>query len=341
MKKIISTIVFGTFAMIATAQDVHFSQMGNAPLQLNPAMAGVGHNLMGTLNYRTQWNSVAQPFTTMAASVDGRANGNQRNKEGHMAFGLNFFNDKAGSVQVSTTNINLSAAYHAHIDNSNTISFALSPGFGQRSLDGATGKWASQYNGAAYDGLLPSGENLNRNKFGFFDVGAGVVFTSEEWQKSLSSSSQRFFRTGLAVYHLTRPKYSFTETGEDKLPMRFSFFATGNFPIPETNVAIVPALYYQRQSSAQEIMLGTDIRYTLVEGSRITGRVKEAHVFFGAYYRLKDAAIIRAGLEYYNYAFGLSYDINASNLSATSKSTSAIELFLRYRIPEGGNSRRL
>lgn len=341
MKKILSIILIASSAVMASAQDVHFSQMGNAPLILNPALAGVGHNMQAIANYRTQWNSVAQPFTTTAASLDVRANGNQRNKQGHLAFGINFFNDKAGSEQVSTTNINASIAYHAHIDNSNTISFALSPGFGQRSLDGATGRWASQYNGSAYDGLLPSGENLSRNKFGFFDVGAGVVFTSEEWQRSLAATSQKYFRTGLAFHHLTRPNYSFTESGEDQLPVRVSFFANGQVPIAETNVSIMPGIYYQRQRSASEFMLGTDVRYTLTEGSRVTGRVKESHVLFGVYYRFKDAAVIKAGLEYFNYAFGISYDVNVSTLSETAKSTSAIELFLRYRIPEGGNSRRL
>jgi len=340
MKKILSTYLLLFAAIIGSSQDVHFSQIGNAPLLLNPALAGVGHNMRAIANYRTQWNSVAQPFTTTAASLDVLANGNQRNKQGHLAFGINFYNDKAGTEQVSTTNINASIAYHAHIDNSNTVSFALSPGFGQRSLEGATGRWASQYNGSAYDGLIASGENLGRNKFGFFDVGAGVVFTSEAWQKSLASTSQKYFRTGLAVHHLTRPNYSFSEAGEDQLALRFSFFANGMFDLEGTKVAFLPGIYYSRQRSASEIMLGSDVRYTLAEGSRITGKVKESHVLFGLYYRLNDAIIAKVGIEYYNYAFGFSYDINASNLSATAQSTSAMELFLRYRIPEGGNSRR-
>ena len=123
--------------------------------------------------------------------------------------------------------------------------------------------------------------------------------------------------------------------------MRFSFFANGMVAIEGAGIALTPGLYYQRQRSASEFMLGTDVRYTLTEGSRVTGKVKESHVSFGVYYRFKDAAVIKAGVEYFNYAFGISYDINVSNLSATAKSTSAMELFLRYRIPEGGNARRL
>jgi len=56
------------------AQDIHFSQMEYSPLTLNPALAGANSPMQGIVNYRSQWNSVAVPYKTIAASFDMRCN---------------------------------------------------------------------------------------------------------------------------------------------------------------------------------------------------------------------------------------------------------------------------
>ena len=111
---LITLLVFGGCSLNALAQDVHFSQMPYSPLTLNPALAGANSPLQAIVNYRTQWRSVASPYKTIAASVDGRINENKRGKHGHIAYGLNFFNDQAGDARVSTTNVNVSLGLPYH-----------------------------------------------------------------------------------------------------------------------------------------------------------------------------------------------------------------------------------
>lgn len=82
--------MLGVISFGATAQDVHFSGMDFSPLTLNPAMAGANYDLQANVNYRTQWNTVATPFQTMAASADMRLNANKRNSSGHLAAGVNY-----------------------------------------------------------------------------------------------------------------------------------------------------------------------------------------------------------------------------------------------------------
>ena len=94
------------------AQDVHFSQIGYSPLTVNPALAGANSPLQIIANYRSQWGSVAAPYNTIAASVDGRITQSGPMKTGFFAAGLNFFNDNSGDVKISTNNINLHLAYH-------------------------------------------------------------------------------------------------------------------------------------------------------------------------------------------------------------------------------------
>ena len=94
------------------AQDVHFSHMEFSPLTLNPGLAGANSPMQGVVNYRSQWNSIAIPYKTIAASFDARFNENKRNKKGIIAGGLNFFNDQSGELKVTTTNVNINLAYH-------------------------------------------------------------------------------------------------------------------------------------------------------------------------------------------------------------------------------------
>ena len=55
----------------AFAQDPHFSQFSSSPLTLNPAFTG---KFFGTYrvagNYRNQWPSINNAFTTATASID-------------------------------------------------------------------------------------------------------------------------------------------------------------------------------------------------------------------------------------------------------------------------------
>ncbi len=109
--KAITTTLLVTVTLMSLGQDIHFSQMRFSPLNLNPALAGAEQNLQALINYRNQWNSVAFPFQTIGGSVDWRFK-EKRGGNGFLAGGVNVFNDQAGDVRMTTTNVNLSIAYH-------------------------------------------------------------------------------------------------------------------------------------------------------------------------------------------------------------------------------------
>ena len=106
MKAITTTLLIAA-ALMSWGQDIHFSQMRFSPLNLNPALAGAEQNLQAVINYRNQWNSVAFPFQTISGSVDWRFKEKQGGN-GFLAGGVNVFNDQAGDVRMTTTNVNLS-----------------------------------------------------------------------------------------------------------------------------------------------------------------------------------------------------------------------------------------
>lgn len=315
------------------SQDVHFSQMSYSPLTLNPGLTGANHDLQAIVNYRTQWNSVAEPFQTMAASFDMRVNPNKRGKKGHLALGLNFFNDRAGAARVTTNNVNLNVAYHVLLSDGHTFGGGAYVGWAQRSFNPAAGKWGSQYDGMAYNGNLSSGESFNSASFHMFDAGAGIVYTFSAEEMYMSANNSTKVNAGFGVYHLNRPSFSFINQTDEKMYMRFSGFVNGAFGIGNSNLIVEPGVYYHQQGKAREILFGTYARYILQEGSRRTTNLERTSFALGAFYRNQDALIIKALFQWSGLEIGAAYDVNLSSLTAASRARGGIEFFVRWVMP--------
>lgn len=327
--------MFSSVAATGMAQDIHFSQMAYSPLTLNPALTGANGPLQAIVNYRTQWKSVASPYNTFGASFDARLNENRRQKKGIFAMGINFYNDQAGDARISTTNANIHAAYHLILDDKSKLGAGIYGGFGQRTISPGAGKWGSQFNGNEYDPNLSSGESFLSDRFSYLDVGAGAVYTYKNSERYMTSNNQKDFNIGIAMYHLSKPDYSFLNANDERLYMRFSFFANAVIGIPNSKTSIMPGIYYQRQKTAQELLIGTYFRYMIQEESRITGFNKGAFLSFGVFYRAMDAFVAKGMLEFSDYSVGFAYDVNVSTLTTVSKTRGGFELFLRYNLTKG------
>jgi type IX secretion system PorP/SprF family membrane protein len=315
------------------AQDTHFSQFYMSPLTQNPALAGAVYDLQAIINYRDQWQSVAVPFTTMAASYDMRLN-KKKAKKGFWAAGLNVFSDKAGDLQMGGTQVNLTAAYHVRLNNYNTLGAGLQGGFAQRSLNYSAIKAGNQYVGGVYDSNAPTGEPTGNSAVSYADAGAGIVWTFNNTSGSRNVTDNHDLRinVGAAVFHPNQPDYSFYKDGE-KLFMKFVLHGNALISFPSTNLALVPGFMYARQGPAQELYAGTMLRYKLKQDSKYTGFSKGSAFSLGAYYRAGDALAASMLMEYSNYAIGISYDVNTSLLKTASSSRGGLEVTLRFVNP--------
>jgi len=320
-------------AMSASAQDTHFSQFYMSPLTLNPAMAGAVYDMEAFLTARNQWQSVASPYRTVAASFDMRF-ANTKHKKGFWAAGLNLYNDKAGDLHMTTTQVNLSGAYHVRLDEFNTLGAGLQAGIAQRTLGSGSIRTGNQYNGVSYDPNLPTGETVTNSTLNYADAGAGVVWNYNNTSDAamVTDNHDLKFNFGASVYHVNQPSYSFYGDGE-KLYIKSVIHGNALISIPATNIAFVPSFMYTRQGPEQEIYAGTLIRYKLKQDSKYTGRKKGAALSLGAYYRAGDAVAVASLLEYSNYAIGLSYDINTSSLHTASSFRGGMEITLRFVNP--------
>ncbi len=321
------------FVTSLSAQDTHFSQFYMSPLTQNPAMAGAVYEMEAYANVRNQWQSVASPYRTVAASYDMRFI-KKKQKKGFWAAGVNLFNDKAGDVTIATTQVNLSVAYHVRLNDFNTLGAGVQAGFAQSALGSGTIRTGNQYNGLNYDPNLSTGEMLTNTTMTYPDAGAGLVWTYNNTTKAImvSDNHDLKFSFGTSVMHVNQPAYSFYNDGE-KLYMKYVIHGNGLISIPSSSLAVVPGFLYYRQGPEQEIYAGTLIRYKLKQDSKYTGRKKGAAISAGAFYRAGDGIAAATLLEYSNYAIGLSYDVNTSQLHTASSFRGGMEITLRFVNP--------
>lgn len=344
MKKLIlhitgNLVIMMVCSVSAFSQDIHFSQMEYSPLTLNPALAGANSPLQGIVNYRSQWSSVAAPYKTIAASLDARFNEKKRNKSGIIAGGMSFFNDQSGDLQVNTTNVNVNLAYHLILDKKSTLGLGIYSGFGQRSINPNDGRWGSQYDGLAYDGLINPSETFNSSTFMHFDAGTGLVYTYKRNKGYMTQNKQLAVNIGFAMYHLNRPKYSFVDANNERLYFRYSAFANAEIGIENTRGSVLPGIYFQRQGSSMEVMFGAYYKFILSEGSRFTGFTRPMSMYLGLFNRFRDAMAAKVMFEFDQYSAGFCYDFNVSSLSTVSKTNGGFELFLRFNMGDGGGFR--
>jgi type IX secretion system PorP/SprF family membrane protein len=330
--------LFGT-SFLTLGQDVHFSHFEYAPLTLNPALAGANSPMQGILNYRSQWNSVAVPYKTIAASFDMRFNEKKRDRKGIIAGGINFFNDQAGEMKVNTNNVNLNLAYHLIIDKNSTIGLGIYTGFGQRTIDPNSGRWGTQFDGLAYNSSLSSQESFNNATFSFLDAGTGILYTYKRNQGYSTQNNQLAINAGFAAYHVNQPGFSYLDQNTEKLMMRLSGFVNAEIGIQNTKGVVVPGIYFQRQGTSMEIFYGAYYKYRLSEGSTATGFTKPMALSLGLFNRFRDAMAAKIMFEFDQYSAGFAYDINISSLNTVSNARGGFELFLRFNMGDGGGFR--
>ncbi|TND00893.1 MAG: hypothetical protein FD123_4307 [Bacteroidetes bacterium] len=324
-----SCIMLGAFGL--GAQDVHFSQITETPLLLNPAQAGLGHDVLAIINYKDQWRSVASPYKTFNAAADFAL---LKQKSGtHLGLGVDIFSDKAGDANMGTTMGQLHVAGIVALNSTNLLSVGVVGGYGQRSMSMAELTWGNQYDGQQYNPALNSGEPNTYSNLNYLDAGAGLSWFFSAGHSTLSSNDAKLFNIGAAVHHLNKPAYSFYGASTNRLPLKLVFHGNASIGMKNYNLVLEPSYFVALQGAHQEITPGMMFKYILGQSSKYTDRKKSSALSLGAYVRFKDAIVPTARYEFTNWSIGTSYDVNISGLTTASRSRGGFEISLRFMTP--------
>ncbi|MCX7862735.1 MAG: PorP/SprF family type IX secretion system membrane protein [Bacteroidales bacterium] len=325
MKTVVLFVISMIVSVYLWSQDVVFSQIHEAPILLNPANAGAQHDIRANLNFRQQWRSVTEPFVTMAASADMKLFSQKRSSSAGV--GVFVLNDRAGGAHLNTFQSGIIAAGKVPVASNQNISGGIGLSFLQRHVDFASLSWDKQYDGLMYNPDLPTGETLFRERTSTVDVSTGVQWSYGKGATTLSSNDNFGAQVGVAVLHLNKPNIGFNE---DPSYWRYVIHGTFSYGVKNSNMQISPSFMTTLQGPSKMFFLGTIVKYKLQESSKYTDYILARMINVGTFYRWGDAIVMSAQLEWGQYAFGISYDINVSSLTKVSYGRGGFEISARY-----------
>lgn len=310
------------------AQDLNFTQFYELPLLRNPALAGVfnGDVRVQTV-FRNQWQSVTVPYRTMGASAEvvfplddyGEA----------LTIGVQLLHDVAGDAKLKRTHVLPVIAYRRPVFENTLITGAFMGGMVSSSFDQAAIRWGDQYRNGVYNPTNSTQQVLQKTAFTYLDLGAGISISSV-----LADGVAGY--GGVGLFHFNKPKVAFNND-DIKLGKKWSFNAG----------LTVNSSDYSRLNFYGDYLLQQAA--TSASGAEMVGElnVLMAGVFYtydfghydvdkpmsfsmGAIYRMNDAIAPMVRLDLKNFAIGMSYDANVSQLSIASGARGGFEITFAY-----------
>jgi type IX secretion system PorP/SprF family membrane protein len=332
MKKILIVLII-ILPFLSKSQDIHFSQFNETPVLLNPAMSCMAYDTRIIANYKNQWASVSSPFQTYGISIE-KAIKHLKLKKAFIGMSFSVYKDKAGDAGLGSILSNLGINAIIKTGEYSKLSAGVGGGINYRTINPSKLQWASQYNGSNYDATIASGEATPLSSFVQGDFAGGLVYHYAKSEKYISAQEGTKFDIGISVFHYNMSQYSYTNSN-DKQFVKYVMHSNFDIGIKGAGVAIVPSVLYVRQGPSQEINVGCLFKYIISDQSVYTGIKKPSAISLGAFYRVGDAIIPSLLFQYDKYAFGVSYDLNLSQLTGVSKAKGGLEFSLRFNTSPG------
>jgi type IX secretion system PorP/SprF family membrane protein len=298
------------------AQDIHFSQLYNSPINLNPANTGFfdgDYRFVG--NFKNQWNTVPVPYNSSSLTADSRI----KIKSKKIGIGILLNQDQSGDSRFKTFNSALNFSYQTPItkDSSQFISVGIQTGITSKSVNYNYLSFNNQYNGDTYNANAPTGENFQSNRIIYPDLGMGL-----NYQLLLNKLSSVTLSGSLL--HINSPKQSLFKDNQTRLDKKYILSISGQFRIIP-KVDLLPFIAYSKQGKFNETLLGTRIRYLFPSVNGYSSAF-----YLGFYSRVKDAIIFTVGMDYYNFHVSISYDVTTSNFKTANNMRGGPEFSVIY-----------
>lgn len=325
-------ILLTAFNVSMFAQDIHFSQATETPLFLSPANTGFFNGYVRAVaNYRNQWSSMNNAFQTFAISVDGGLFRSKKRKA-FLGLGLTVFRDQAGAAQLSKTTALLNASGVVKTGRNSIFSVGMAFGSSGTSANYSSLTYESQYNGNTLDPNAASGE-IPYRQFTTLDMGAGVAYEISKVKYDQDHNDVSSIKFAIGAFHLNKPAQEFGAGSSYKLPIKMAYSILTNIDIRDTRFTITPCVIYQTQNKNQELFLGSDIKFRMNTGTKVTGEKTQNAIGIGVFYRNKDAIVTRLVADIGDFSVSVSNDFNVSGYrAATNVAGGGLEVSLRYNM---------
>lgn len=320
----IITTIIGCMMLFSSvsAQDIHYSQAHNSPLNISPALTGIfNQDVRFSAHYRHQWYSVPVPYLTFTGAFDKKFY-QPGNDVGFFSGGILFNFDQAGDSRLTMIQLGLSGSYTYMINKNNLLTAGLQVGGANRHFSMEQLSWDNQFNGYMFDPNLSSGETFDVMNLFYLSTGGGLNY---RWQKS----SRTHIDLGVAAYNFTSPQNNFYKEEDNNKATRFTGYVQTSFKVAGPLDLMVHGLG-QLQGSAYEVVPALLLRIHL---NQQPGKVFSLDLgAIGRWSGEWDAVAPTIGMKVNNFRAELSYDINLSEFTIATNRLGGPELSIQYFI---------
>ncbi|MCU7548436.1 PorP/SprF family type IX secretion system membrane protein [Chitinophagaceae bacterium LB-8] len=331
MRKLYLCIGFCLTLWSAMAQDPNFSQFFASPLTLNPALTGkFDGDMRFAANYRNQWPTINNAFTTYTASLDFGILKNRIPVIDQFGVGFLGFSDRSGNGILQSNAIGVSTAYHKGLDEDayNQLGLGFQAVYVNKRLDVTKLDLEDELTPFGFTGTTQDVFPANQVNVSYFDVNAGILYNG-------TTNGLNNIYAGVSVYHINQPKESF-KNSDFVLEPRMTFQAGYMHPINSMDALHLSANYSRQANATNTVVGGAFMKNLNADVSNPT------NLYMGSWIRFGDAIIPYVGLEVGEFHFGFTYDVNISSLKPASNTRGGAEASLIYiRKHRDPNARKL
>ncbi|MFN8436373.1 MAG: PorP/SprF family type IX secretion system membrane protein [Cytophagales bacterium] len=304
MKTRILYILFGLFFLSnsSVAQLGYYSQLYNNYNYINPAYTGEAQKIRAFIQYRKQWFTINNGYTTQSFGLDI-----SKNKNG---FGLYVLNNYANSYNLSLTQILLMYNRTVTLKTNHKLSFGIQSGVNQFKFNPTSLQFENQYNNiSGFDQNLSNGESFYGQQKSFLNISSGLKYTISE--------SKWLPVVGFSFQNMVNSKRNWLGNSTSILNPQLNISLNVTKKI-KNNFSISPMVTYSKQKKSTNTNVG------LLLNKELTN--KTLYLYTGT--RISDALVFGIGAKNEKFNVGISYDANISKLKTSTKSIGATELFL-------------
>jgi type IX secretion system PorP/SprF family membrane protein len=303
-----------------TAQDIHFTQFQYVPLAVNPAQTGL---FEGTFRvsalYRSQWfgsgnGTIKNGYQTPVLHVDVPIKGFRR--QDWIGIGVNVFQDKTGTANLTNSLGGINAAYHIGFDKKGTTVLSLGGQYGviSRRVDVDKLRFAD---GIVRNATSADVQNIDAASKTYSDFSFGANL-----RNVFDVKKKNTLNVGMSIEHLISPKYNLVKTTISKLPTRFNLYGMVDVAMTK-QLSLHPAFIFRTSGGQSETMAQAMV------GLKLDPK-KDLVIKAGLGYRLGDAAQFLLGAQAGDWRVGASYDFTLSDLRSNSSIKDGFELGVGY-----------
>lgn len=312
---------------LVKGQDIHYSQMFATPLYVNPAFTG-NHDCdyRAAVNYRQQAASFTIPFTTYTAWGDTRFFPKFTGRRGWFGLGAHLYYDNAGDGDLKKVQGMMFGSYSQGFNDDNSLYGSLGVGIGytNRNVNINNLKFGDQWEQGSYDFTGGTAESMRSSSIFYPDFNLGLMvhqLVNEKWM----------YEVGASVSHINTPNDTFYNETDSTNTLNPKYIAHGSIQHVITDYLLIkPEIYYIAHEGAEELMLGANVVFNVVE----------LNLHGGLWYRAGRDIIPMLGIEYNKLTILFSYDINVSSQRAATNYQGGFEFSLVKRFCSRTSTKR-